>query len=842
MNKGILIAILLILLSSFAYGQNIAITDDNAYTAHSSAMLDVKSSTKGMLVPRMTSVQRDAIASPATGLLIFDTNENVFYYYTGTVWSNLSVGQLWTKNGNYVYLSNTDDNVGIGVTTPENKLLVKADASTGIDESIFAVLNNAGDTVFAVYQEGVRIWVNDAGGAKANGSRGGFAVGGFNPAKAGLTNEYLRVTPDSVRVYIDETYVGAKANGSRGGFAVGGFNPAKGTNTENYLIVSLDTTETIVPSEPRVLWYPTKEAFLTGRVIIESKDSIGVNSFASGFESKAIGNYSQALGYHSRAFGNNSTAIGNYANAEFDNSIAFGDSSQAKGVGAYAIGSVGRLPNGSSTGVPTQANGDYSFALGMGARADVLGAFAIGNNSWASGIFSMALGYESDAWGDYSLALGSDAHAGNYASALGYSTFASGNYSTAMGNECNATGSNSLACGFFNESQGDASMAFGSETWATGDASTTFGYHTFASGDYSLSGGCRSVATGYTSFAFGDETEANNFYSIAFGRDIKVNGMYSFGIALNNQAGAIVADNNTMAIMGGEVGIGTLSPDYMLDIAGRVNLIKGIPAGIALSVNGDEAIWYDGTCFSWGFGGTANYFADNVGIGVTNPLANLHIVGDPTMGSVIIAPSGGANNSSQLVLSEISGNEYNMSLVYDGADNYLKVFGYSDPTTYGPHLMIGRTEGEVFMPNVYADAIAVTYRDLYIRSDGQLGYIASSKRYKKNIKNMENIEWLYDLRPVNYIYKTDKLKTKEYGLIAEEVEKINSSFVSYNDENEVETVSYSKLVSPMLKALIEQNNINKSQENRISVLENQNQSLKAEIENIKTLLNQSVKK
>ena len=241
--------VLLIGVLNIVEGQNIAITDDNAYTANNSAMLDVKSLTKGLLVPRLTSAQRNAISLPATGLLVFDTNENVFYYYTGSIWSNLSVGQLWTKNGNYVYLSNTDDNVGIGVTSPNNKLLVKADASTGVDESIFAVLNNNGDTVFAVYPEGVRIWVNDAGGTKANGSRGGFAVGGFNPAKAGFTNEYLRVTPDSVRVYIDDNYVSAKANGSRGGFAVGGFNPTKGSLSDNYLFVQDDSTRVYVTGD-----------------------------------------------------------------------------------------------------------------------------------------------------------------------------------------------------------------------------------------------------------------------------------------------------------------------------------------------------------------------------------------------------------------------------------------------------------------------------------------------------------------------------------------------------------------------------------------------------------------
>ena len=106
--KRIISLLSLVLILSAVQSQNTAITDDNAYTADPSAMLDVKSLTKGMLVPRMTSVERTNIVSPATGLLVYDTNENVFYYYTGSVWTNLSAGQLWTKNGSYVYLSNTD--------------------------------------------------------------------------------------------------------------------------------------------------------------------------------------------------------------------------------------------------------------------------------------------------------------------------------------------------------------------------------------------------------------------------------------------------------------------------------------------------------------------------------------------------------------------------------------------------------------------------------------------------------------------------------------------------------------------------------------------------------------
>ena len=52
-----------------------------------SAMLDVQSTTKGMLVPRMSSSQRNAINTPATGLLVYQTDSPAgYYYYTGTNW------------------------------------------------------------------------------------------------------------------------------------------------------------------------------------------------------------------------------------------------------------------------------------------------------------------------------------------------------------------------------------------------------------------------------------------------------------------------------------------------------------------------------------------------------------------------------------------------------------------------------------------------------------------------------------------------------------------------------------------------------------------------------------
>jgi hypothetical protein len=58
---------------------------------NSSSLLEIKSTTKGLLIPRMTLVQRNAIATPATGLMIFQTNSTPgFYFYNGTAWTAVS--------------------------------------------------------------------------------------------------------------------------------------------------------------------------------------------------------------------------------------------------------------------------------------------------------------------------------------------------------------------------------------------------------------------------------------------------------------------------------------------------------------------------------------------------------------------------------------------------------------------------------------------------------------------------------------------------------------------------------------------------------------------------------
>ena len=60
-----------------------------------SAVLDISSTTKGLLIPRMTIAQRTAIGSPATGLQVYQTDGTKgFYYYDGNAWTQLGSALL----------------------------------------------------------------------------------------------------------------------------------------------------------------------------------------------------------------------------------------------------------------------------------------------------------------------------------------------------------------------------------------------------------------------------------------------------------------------------------------------------------------------------------------------------------------------------------------------------------------------------------------------------------------------------------------------------------------------------------------------------------------------------
>lgn len=129
-------------------------------TPNSSAALDVTSTTKGFLVPRMTQAQKTAIATPATGLLIYQTDGATgFWFYNGTAWQAFSGGNVWgltgnsgtvvgtnklgtTDNQSLVFKSNNSETmrilgsnyIGLGTTTPSSQLYVTKAAITSVND------------------------------------------------------------------------------------------------------------------------------------------------------------------------------------------------------------------------------------------------------------------------------------------------------------------------------------------------------------------------------------------------------------------------------------------------------------------------------------------------------------------------------------------------------------------------------------------------------------------------------------------------------------------------------------------------------------------------------------
>jgi len=154
---------------------------------------------------------------------------------------------LWIQNGNNIYNSNAG-RVGIGLTAPNGKVTIQGDTSN----VLFEVRDKNGIPVFVVYQDSVHVYVSNTS-AKTN--KGTFAVNGKTQSKAGA-HTIFRVVPDSiveikdanglpifkafqdsVQVFVDNS--GAKTN--KGTFAVNGKTQSK-AGERNYLRISPDSS------------------------------------------------------------------------------------------------------------------------------------------------------------------------------------------------------------------------------------------------------------------------------------------------------------------------------------------------------------------------------------------------------------------------------------------------------------------------------------------------------------------------------------------------------------------------------------------------------------------------
>jgi hypothetical protein len=119
----------------------------------------------------------------------------------------------------------------------------------------------------------------------------------------------------------------------------------------------------------------------------------------------------------------------------------------------------------------------------------------------------------------------------------------------------------------------------------------------------------------------------------------------------------------------------------------------------------------------------------------------------------------------------------------------------------------------------------------------KLGYTiaSSSKRYKEDIKPMrEASEALYSLKPISFRYKPefDSDRAERFGLIAEEVEKINPNLVTRNERGEIMTVRYDSVNAMLLNEFLKEHRVVQDQEKEIRQLRTELKQQQALIEKI----------
>ena len=373
-----------------------------------------------------------------------------------------------------------------------------------------------------------------------------------------------------------------------------------------------------------------------GSVALIRGTASGGNSFAAGFNAKALGNSTTAIGGNVTASESAGVAIGTWSTASGNSSMALGIEVTASGTQSSALGSNVSVSGQYSTIIgagysyPTLSQNNTIALIGdnvgigtvtPSGQLQVAGTTTLENLTvtgtttgvsadsapWA-GITGMP-GIFSDGVMDFSELTGmaSDPQIPNditidWCTAAGTANTLDGLDSTQFMRADAATGTTgSLSANgklkvsvassgaaeighFSNSATGLNSVAIGGQTAASNDYSFATGADTLASGLISTAMGNETVASHTISTAMGNNTTASGFASTAMGNFITVNGSQSFGIGLDEpESPRTITQANTMAILGGKVGIGTETPSVELEVAGDVTISGTLSAGAIAS-------------------------------------------------------------------------------------------------------------------------------------------------------------------------------------------------------------------------------------------------------------------
>jgi trimeric autotransporter adhesin len=604
-------------------------------TPAASALLDVSSTTKGFLAPRMTQTQRDAIATPvATGLLIYQTdNTPGFYSYNGTAWTALS-------SGGASQLEKITENSKTGHRILGRDPANYGDIGTGaVDLSLSSFPST---TRGATGQSSTAM----GSGTTASGENS-TAIGNYTTA----SGNYSTAMGDN-----------SKASGFAS-TAMGNYTTASGQSSTamgNAATASGSSSTAMGNGTTASDYHSTAMGNYT-TASAENSTAMGGNTTASGFSSTAMGNYTTASGQSSTAMGYYTTAasfteltLGAY-NTSYTpistNTFNIADRAFGVGIGTFGATKDGLIVykdgtmylnkltaapttttdriyvlnnklnyNGAEVGGASQlekitensktghrilgrdpANygdiGTDAIDLSLSSYASTT-AGATGNSSTAMGNFTTASGQSSTAMGIATTA------SGNYSTAMGNATIASGPYSIAMGNVTTASAEQSTAMGSYTKASALYSTAMGTSTTASGNHSTAMGngatasgYTSTAMGYYSTASGYNSTAMGYYSTASGQSSTTMGYYTTASGQSSTTMGN---GTTASGSSSTAMGDNIT-AKSHAEVALGAYNTSYTPISTNTFNIADrafGVGIGTSSSDRKDGLILYkDGTMY-----------------------------------------------------------------------------------------------------------------------------------------------------------------------------------------------------------------------------------------------------
>ena len=358
------------------------------------------------------------------------------------------------------------------------------------------------------------------------------------------------------------------------------------------------------------------------------------------------------------------------------------------------------------------------------------------------------------------------------------------------------TGIVNTAIGFsalFSNTNGSSNTAIGSHALF----SNTNGSNNAAIGSHALLNnihGSFNTATGINALFFNDTGRNNTgtgFQALAFNQGGSNNTANGVNALFNNFEGSNNTANGVSALFN--------------SIAGINNTATGFQA---LSNNG----FGNGNTAS-GSGALFNNFegSDNTATGI-NALLN-------TTGSNNIAV--GANAGRQLTTGDS-----NIDIANPGAA--------SDSGT----IRIGsaRTHTATFIAGIFGSTVPNGVQ-VVANSNGKLGTVVSSARFKEEIKPMDKASAaILALRPVTFQYKSDDKGTPQFGLIAEEVAKVNPDLVVRDRNGEIYTVRYEAVNAMLLNEFLKAHRKMEEQEATLTRLQKQIEALAAGLQKVSAQL------